>query len=266
MKHKWLVLILSGLLLLLSINPVLAVTPDEKSIIDEVTPTAQKFVKDRSPGLDLDKKHYGLSEAESFADGTISDGIPYYYISETITNSNQISKDIFSLGGFMFPIIVNGKQAGVVDVRNIKGKWDVYGVFSNLTLEQELREAKSQVQDISSTMLLHDEFLGIRALLVTDGDKFDMIPLRSNDSLGLVKNEKVSFDSKADTFRQSIKNAIEWANAHPGMVGGGIIQTPPESTYDIPKNQNKYIITVGVILALAAAVLTIKRRHKSVEE
>lgn len=263
-SKKLIASLLTGLLLIIFITPVSAAIPDNKTEMESIKSSIQQAFEYRKAQLDLDKKHWGLSESESFKDAILGDGVPYYNFASDLQDKINISNNDFVLVGYIFPIYVGSKPAGVVYVREVKGKFDIVEMSSYLTFDQDIKEAQSQLKADSNTLFLLERGLNIRALVVQEESGMDMIPISDNKELGLVKNRRVPFDSKIEDIRKTINTINEYTRTHPGMVGGGLIQATPDTTSEHMQNQRSYYLAmIAAMIVLVAGVTFISRKNKS---
>lgn len=98
-------------------NACYAETPtDIKSI-------AEKELKSKLPALNVDKKHFGLDNSDDVNNAMLGEGYPYYIINNSIiknveSNPQSASIDqLFLFDGYVFPIRVGSKAAGLVYLR-----------------------------------------------------------------------------------------------------------------------------------------------------
>lgn len=218
------------LLLILIVISIFAFTsPTFASGITFTSPLAGPVIKSEienelaryNVSLDHSKNEFGVGADESFSEAKISDGIPYY----VVANSTTSNENEFMFAGYIFPLQLNGRPAGLVFATQSNGTWKIFNIKNSLTFDQDLSDAEKLVNTSDVSKLVYDMIYGLNALVVTSetGSK-KVLPLKSNQSLHLEKNKFVSmpdFQSQLQNIRHSTKPIPPTQLIQLGGIGTG---------------------------------------------
>lgn len=250
-NKRFLVLMLTVAVVLMSANFAFANGLEEKKQIESIKLSVEKSFNGHKGALEVDKKNFGLSDSESFSNATLGNGFPFYVISSVFLNS-QSSENAFSFGGYVFPIKVGKKAAGIVVVREINGKWDIAEMINNFTFEQDIADAKKIFKDNSTTKLIFDDYFHLYALVVQNNSGYNILPIRDNETFDLKKHQVKSLEESAEKIRTYHKERIK----DKMKLGGGT----DETTRSQDRNLNYIIIGLTIIAVSAASFSVIKKR------
>lgn len=251
-NKRFFILILSFAILMLFNNLVFANESDSKEQVDSIKMTIGESFEKHKAALELDKNKFGLSASESFADATLGEGVPYYVISSDFLNNEQ-SPDTLSKYGYVFPIKVGKKSAGIVFVREIDGKYDVVGMQNNLTFEEDIANAKRIFNDNMPTELVYDKRLHLYAL--ANKTKHSIVPLLDNEAYGVKKDKIMSLETAAKKVREK-HNEMKQNPEKFGVMGY-------EGANSSQEKQSLYYIIIGLsLIALPATFFVVIRKRK----
>jgi len=249
-NKRLLVLMLSFSILIISNNLVFANDSDDKRQIDSIKMAIVGSFEKHKPALELDKKNFGLSASESFANATLGEGVPYYVISSDFLNNDQ-STDLLSQHGYIFPIKVGNKSAGIVFVQEINGKYDVVGMQSYLAFEEDIANAKKVFNDNMQTELVYDISLHLCAL----ANKNNIVPILDNKAYDLKKNKIASLETVAKKVREHHSEMKQNPEKFGGMVHKGANSSQ--------EKQNLYYVIIGLsLIAIPATFFVVMRKRK----
>jgi hypothetical protein len=255
-----LVLLLITVFLMLSSSAVYASEWDEKQRIDAVKSSIQKSFEYYKNPLDANKTVYGLTGSESFTSATLGDGVPYYIVSSDDPVPKQIAKDDFSFDGYIFPIKIGNKSAGVLFAKKLNGNWSISKVTSYATFEQDIAGAKQLLQSTPSPMLVFDEKLGIAALITRDISGNKIVPVWDINHYNLKKNQIESYGQNSQTFRQFLATRTTTQKSDPEIVKGANLSTAT-SDPGLKLRDHYYIGIDLVFIVLTVGILAIKGRR-----
>ncbi|WP_018131142.1 hypothetical protein [Effusibacillus pohliae] len=230
---------------------------------DPITQYANKGVKSMIEAdflnyqkpLDAAKDNFGVNADDSFANAQLGDGIPYFVVSNKIeANGNS-----FTFGGYIFPIRVNGKPAGIVFATEENGKWSIFNIKNNTSFEQDLQDAKKLLKDTDSAKLLYDQRFGLYIFAVqhVTGES-SIVPMRDHEFLKLKKHSFVpmaDFEAKLDKLKK--EKASESKNGAV-QAGGAVLNS------DSSNAGSKYYLPIGgglVALGTFGYVMVRKRKQ-----
>lgn len=199
---------------------------------DNVQKAAQQGLKQFIPTLIQEKDHYNLSTTDNINNATLGEGIPYYRVSNSALDAFEAgkkkptSKDLYvSSDGYIYPIEVGNKSIGIAFVQNINGSWQMVQVSAYPSFEQDLKSANDQVKNAlgSQNSQVEEKFVcdpsyGLWGVSVSGSKNEFMVPLRTNNELGLKQNVIGKFDdnlAKLSTFHKNKKSNTK------GLAGGG---------------------------------------------
>ena len=225
----------------------------------DVQQAAQKSLGGFVPTLNQEREHYGLTQTDPVETASLGEGYPYYRVSVPAVKAYEsgnvptLSQLYIPSGGYIFPIKVGNKQAGIAYVENVNGKWQVVQISSNLTLESDLASAKAKIKQIlavenlpSDTTLIYDQSFQISALQVHSSNGEFIMPLVQNDSLDLKKGELKPLKDHADKLQSAYKARISNEPTFSGSAANDA-QTKTNS-WDWPMIILALIIALGVIV------------------
>lgn len=207
------------------------------------------------PVLEGDKKNFGLTNEESFTNSKLGKGYPVYTL---LPKESRIGDQIFTFNGYVFPIKVGQKSAGIVLANKVDGKWVIIGGASNLTFEEDIKEALKGDKDNDSVKIIRDQSVGLYAMSYQKPDGETIIPLRDNPHL----NVKKDIAKKPKEIADSINNyEKENKNASPEIEGGGAGILGKNDGFNQPKSLLG--VTVIGIFALSSLLFVILKRRKN---
>jgi len=200
------------LILVFSCN-ILAQEIDEQQQIDFIKASVAMQFEAKKPQLELDKYNFGLSASESFSTATLGEDTPYYVISTDYLDGQKGSYFVFE--GYIYPIMVGDKNAGIIKVKIIEGEPAIVEMSSYTGFEQDIKDAQKVVGN-SSTKFIYDRRFHISGLAVPNDSGYDFVPTQENPSLGLEKNRIKSFDKSLIQIQKEYVNFL----ANKDIVGG----------------------------------------------
>ncbi|MDD2300684.1 MAG: hypothetical protein PHU69_13740 [Fermentimonas sp.] len=244
-KKSLLVLMLAAVVFLTSVNFVYANAVDDEKQIETIKISAENSLNVHKAALEADKTNFGVSDSESFDNTTLGKGYPFYVISSELLN-NQNYENILSFRGYIFPIMIGDKTIGFATVVESNGKGDIQKISNITTFEKDIAEAKSLLNN-STNKLIYDDNLHLFALIEQNDSEYNILPIRNNDSLGLVKHQKKSLNESAEKIllyhKEMTKDKME--------LGGG--------TDPIKDNRNMtsniFGLTAGIVLLITACIV-----------
>lgn len=223
---------------------------NEKQQIDFIKASVEKQFEAKKPQLELDKNNFGLSESESFSNATLGEGTIYYVISTDYLDGQK--GDFFAFGGYIYPIKVGDKNAGIVKVQDVGGEPAIVEMSSYSEFEQDMKDAKKIITANSATIFIYDKRFHISGFAVPNDSGYDFLPTQENLSYGLEKNKMKSFDEGLLQIQQDYKNFL----ANKDMVGG------TKSNPNDRKYINYGILGLGLIVVCSGSILLVRKsRH-----
>ncbi|WP_037286393.1 hypothetical protein [Saccharibacillus sacchari] len=190
--------------LVISLFSLASLASANTDIPNEVKTQVEDDFKTYMISLDNDKEHFGLSEDDEVTNAVLGEGYPYYVVSKDFLNN--LNSDMFSFSGYIFPIEVGSKSAGIVFAEQQEGSWKVSTIKSDLTFAQEI---KSNSNLFNAKASKHSDFLvydeSFRMVAVTDGiDRF--IPIKNNSTLSMRRNSELSVKNIGEQIKLEYQN------------------------------------------------------------
>ncbi len=217
----------------------------DKAQIASIKSLIETDFEARRQQLDLDKKTFGLSESESFSSAILGDGVPYYVIS-----SGKLA-----FQGYIFPIKVGNKPAGIAEAVFFQGKWMIVSMTNILTFEQELSDAKTLAN--APAKLVYDPRYQLFGLVTENPAGNSIILMRDSLMLNLKKSDIKNFQETIDSINQlgnSNNLQSEWYKA------GGIGVSSKNESAD---TGTKILIIALSVFALSIGVIVFRKRKQS---
>lgn len=250
-NKRFLILMLSLTMVMVSNTLVFASEADDKEQINSIKMAIEGSFERHKPALELDKNNFGLSASESFSNAILGEGVPYYVVSSDFLNNEQ-NAELLSHRGYIFPIKVGNKSAGIVFVQKINDKYDIVGMQNYLKFEEDISNAKKVFNDNMPTELVYDIDLHLCAL--ANKSKSNIVPILDNQAYELKKNQNASLETVAEKVRKQHNKVKQ----NPERFGGDSHNTDNAS-------QGKYYIITGVsIIILCAIFFVVMRIRKNV--
>ncbi len=218
--------------------------------ISEKNYIEQSFEESKAP-LEVDKMNWGLSETESFADATLGAGIPFYIFSEDFLNSKQGEDQALILAGYVFPVKVGEKPAGIAVYRYINGKLTKAEMGSVSNFEQEVIEGKKILKAEQNEKLIYDMNNYVIALAARSERGYDLLPILSTRFYGLQHYQLKPLSYITDELR----NGYQTRKANPGKLYGGATGTDLHSEKGLIN-----CVLVGVIIVASVGALALSRK------
>ncbi|WP_379137151.1 hypothetical protein [Paenibacillus sp. sgz500958] len=178
---KSLVVIITVILTLILLSPVIYA---EDEVPQDIRRQVEADFEKYKGALNADRENYGLSEQDTAVGSVLGEGYAYYVVSKAFLDDK--SAEMFSFAGYIFPIIAGSKSAGIVIAEQQEGIWKVSSISSDLTLEQDIKEGRTNFKDPSRSFLVCDESFRLTAL--TDG-KDSLVSIKDRIYSDLKKNE-----------------------------------------------------------------------------
>ncbi|WP_223068936.1 hypothetical protein [Paenibacillus caui] len=254
MKKTCCSLIIVTLLILTMFGNVYAETPGD--IRQSVEADFQNYI----PSLNQTKKEFGLSDSDDFSKAILEEGHPYYRIApqEKLSVASNV-KDSLTFAGYIFPVSINLKPAGLLFADNAKGQWKVLKISSDLDFASNYKLVNEKFKSQKSK-IIYDETLHISG--VVDEDTSNFGALRPNPELGLTKSSITPFSelkkevAKIRSKKQNSLTAPDGAT----YAGGGHGDQPVKA---VANTNHPLILTLSVVtIALALCVFAILRKRK----
>lgn len=261
-------IILCILVFAITSNACYAETPtDIKSI-------AEKELKHKSPALNADKKHFGLDDLDDVNNATLGEGYPYHIINNPIiknmeANPQSASIDqLFVFDGYVFPIRVGSKAAGLMFLKQIDGKWDAFQISSNLSFENDMKEAKSVLIKLkkqpsdnvqNNFILLYDNVYAISGLAKKSLDGEYFIPIKKNGFLDINKNEVKALPE----ITSKIAKVHKEKNLDSSYRVGGISNIDDKNDHVKNYKLLSWLIA-AVIISCVLVTIPLRKRHNKV--
>lgn len=249
-NKRFFMVIFTVVVLLTSANFAFANTLDDEKQIESIKLSAQKSFEAHKGALEVDKNNFGLTESESFSNATLGNGYPYYVISSDFLN-NQNSENVLSFSGYIFPIKVASKTAGIAIVREIDGKWNVDEMISNSLFEKDIADAKKVFNKNTSTKIVFDDYLHLYALVDQKASDYTVLPMKDNAALDLNKHQEKLLSQSAEKIRLYHNERMN----NMKLGGGG------DETLD--KRGLNYIILGAAVIAIFVTFFIVIRRKMS---
>lgn len=242
MKHNKVVLMTLSLLLISLVFAPSVFADNSVNMSEEIKNQVLNQFDMRKEQLNIDKEHFGLYE-ESFNDSSLGDPIAYYSISSNYLIGNSTEPLIFE--GYILPIRVGDKGAGIVQVKETDGNWKIVQISSYLEYEKDNEDVEDN-HDIQTNgnKYIYDEKFHLRGFVTpivsSQLNEYNFIPTADNDLFGISKNESIAL-----TEILVAAEAIE-RNADPEELGGLV-------TGD-PYVYKPWLIIAGIILIIGICI------------
>jgi hypothetical protein len=243
-----------GLLILLTFNNVaLAGSQDDQKKVDSIKVSAENLFNEVKPVFEVDKKNYGLSDAESFSNAVLGVGVTYYIISEDSLNGKQKNVDPYTLGGYIFSIKIGDKAVGIFKVREIREELTIDGGSSYFEFEQDLMDAKAVNKNTGETKFVYDERFHLSGLAVSGESEYDFIPTSDHGGFGLTKGQMKSF---SEILPQIEKHYKEMKDSD---LAGGLGYSTSDTATD---RGNLIFVRLGLgIITIGIGTVFVRRKH-----
>lgn len=246
-------------------NVCYAETPPDIKII------AEQELKQKLPALNADKKHFGMEDSDDVNNAKLGEGYPYYIINNSIiktveTNPQSASIDqLFVFDGYIFPINVGNKTAGVMYLKQFNGEWDAFQIASNLSFEKDMLEARKKTNNLSKQpnskeegdfKLIYDDAYSISGLAQKSVDGEFFVPIKKNSFLGINKNEVKALPEVTSKIVKVHKENFLDSNYRAGGIN--------INGNDNQEKNNKLFLVIGsvIISCLVVSIPLIKRIKK----
>lgn len=223
--------------------------------IDEVKSSISQKFEDYKDALEVDKSNYGLNDSESFSEAVLGEGVAYYSISKESIENNEITEEPFTFRGYIFPIKLGDKSAGVVFATKEDGEWDISEVSSYLTFEKDFTAAKKLVENKTTAKFIYDSKYQVRAFADKNSSGYNIVPLKDNKALRLEKNEIKSYKDTADKIFEINKEKKNESDDLGGLGG----------TINDSRGINLNYIIMGLVFIIISitAIVFFKKKHSS---
>ncbi|MEQ8175559.1 MAG: hypothetical protein ABRQ26_10885 [Syntrophomonadaceae bacterium] len=225
----------------------IAASLNEITNSDDVKSSVETQFQTKSEGLNLDKVNYGLNDGESFSAAKLGDGVPFFRLSQSQSLKHS---------GYIFPIIINNRSAGIAVVEQYQGKWQIVDIVSDLNLDRDIKEATKQTREGIPTLLLYEPGLQLCALIIQNQSGDELISIRDSQYLGIRKYEKKPL---ADIV--NIINEINRSSHNPDSMGyykaGGAMNNSPYSPARV------YLLIAAVVFCTIAVGYATYIKHNS---
>ncbi|MBO9600037.1 MAG: hypothetical protein J7559_19735, partial [Cohnella sp.] len=198
-------------------------------------------------GLDVQKQEFHANDQDSFHKAQLGDDVAFYIIDVTNGNPELI------LGGYVFPLLLAGKQVATVHTEHFEGKWRILNI-SNLTdLGDMIQFARSNIHGAGTIKLIDDRRYGVKSVYIQDTDGDRIIDLKSKKVSAISEfNQEIM---KRFTERQETKDS------------GGFLKMGSASTSTItspvPHHRTAYIFSALGMLCLLPVIYFIVKCKKS---
>lgn len=253
-----------GLLMLFTCSTSLAANLDDQKKVESITASAEKLFEEDKPVFEVDKTNFGLSDGESYSNAVLGEGVVYYVMSEDSLNGRQENADPFTMGGYIFPIKVGNKGAGIFKLKEINGELTIEGGASYLTFEQDLINAKNANKSKGDTKYIYDNIVNLYGLAVYNESGIDFIPIRDNKSFGLTSGQIRTFNEilpQVHLRYQELMRNTELA----GGIGYSNTDASSKAAASTGGGNIKYVIIALSIVALGAGFIIIRKRKHVIE-
>ncbi|MEQ8176044.1 MAG: hypothetical protein ABRQ26_13370 [Syntrophomonadaceae bacterium] len=248
LKFNFLALLLALSFVFSSSLYAIAASSSEITNSDDIKSSIETQFQTKSEGLNLAKENYGLRDGESFSTAKLGDGVPFFRLSQTQSIKHS---------GYIFPIIINNRSAGIVVVEQYQGKWQIFDIVSDLSFDQDIKEAANQIRGEITPLLVYDPEWQLYALIIQNQSGDELIPVRDSQHLGIRKYEKKPLVDIINSI-----NEINRASHNPDSLGyykaGGAMNNSPYS----PSKAYLFIVPVAFCaIAVGYAIRIYKRRQ-----
>ena len=229
---------------------IFAQETNEKQQIDFIKEAVEEKFEAKKPVLEIDKKNFGLSESESFSNATLGDGTTYYVISTDYLDDQK--GDPFTLCGYVYPIKVGDKDAGIVKVQKVEGELAIVGMSSYIEFEKDLKDAQDMIANDTPTKFIYDARFHISGFAIPRDSGYDFVPTQENMSFGLEKNKTKSFDDNLLQIQQKYKNYLVNKD-----IVGGMNRNSNDARY-----VNYCVLGLVLIMVCSGAILFMRKRRR----
>ena len=250
--------LLTFLIVIIFNNYTFASQLSDNSQIDSVKSSIAQNFEQKKIVLEADKSNFGLSDSESFLKAILGNGVPFYSISTDSIINNKISTDPFTFRGYIFPIKVGNKPAGIALVAETNAKWEIVDVTNNLTFEKDFADAETLIQDKSTAKFIYDPRYNLYALADQKTSGYDLVPIKDSGMLDLKKLEVKSFNGTADKIMEIYKQN---ADNNSMIVNTGGMGSEAASSHN---RRSLYIMLALVFISIFTAFIIISRKRKHV--
>lgn len=206
--------------------------------------------------LNNDRENFGLSVEDDALSSVLGEGQPYYVVSKDFLDGNNTQ--LFTFAGYIFPINVGAKSAGIVFAVQQDGEWKVDSIKNDITLGQDIQNNISSLEN-SNQFLVYDQ--SFRLVALTDGAE-SFMPLKKNDMMGINKNDEISIKEVGEQIKAVYEiNKQHHTDTKSGTGGASIASENPKETSS-PIQQLPYIIVGCAAGALILFALIIPKNRK----
>lgn len=254
-ENRWVVFL--GILILswFAITAV-AQGAEAETPVEVIKATVEQQFERNKAGLEIDKENWGLSKSDSFVDAALGDGIAYWIISTDYLEGRQTT-ELFSLDGHIFTITIGDKVVGIAKVQTVEGKSNIVEMSSYGDFAEDLTNAQKHAASNVPAKFIYDDRFHISGLAIANGFRYDFIPTQDNENMGLVKNERKSFDGSLEKIQQRYAD-VKSSGENMKLTGAG-------TDLDRERNLN-YAIAGLVTLVVAAGTILYRRNRQNVGE
>ncbi|MNI01598.1 hypothetical protein D3C73_544470 [compost metagenome] len=165
---------------------------ETSGIPPEIKKSVEDDFKSYIPSLEQQKTQFGLEASDDTNLATLGDGYPYYvfHSNDILKSANSIESSL-KFSGYIFPITVNSKPAGIVFAEaDSAGVWKVLRISSDLDFEK-LYKSTIQQRQLRDAKLIYDISTHVAGIVSEQDPQFT--PLRENSALTLKQGENTSF-------------------------------------------------------------------------
>ncbi|WP_145949486.1 hypothetical protein [Paenibacillus sp. Y412MC10] len=203
--------------------------------------------------LHYDRENFGLSAEDDALSSELGEGQPYYVVSKDFLDGQDSQMFVFE--GYIFPINVGSKSAGIVLSVQQDGEWKVDSIKSDITLGQDIQNSSNSF-DKSNQFLVYDQ--SFRVVALTDGQS-SIMPLRNNNLMSINKNQAIGINEIGEEIKSAYEfNKQQFEKTKSGT--GNSSNLPENSKSDTSAQKLTYVTYVIVGCAAVSLILFIKTR------
>lgn len=256
---KTIILFLTIVIALFSLTSLVSAASNE--VPEDVKKQVEADFGNYKVSLNNDRENFGLSVEDDALSSVLGEGQPYYVVSKDFLDGNNAQ--LFTFAGYIFPINVGSKSAGIVFAVQQDGEWKVDSIKNDITLGQDIQNNISSFEK-SNHFLVYDQ--SFRLVALTDGVE-SFMPLKNNDMMGINKNNAIGIKEVGEQIKAAYEVNKQVNKQHTETKSGtgdpSITSENPKETSS-PVQQLTYIIigcSAGVLI-LFALIIPKKRKRE----
>ncbi|KKO52044.1 hypothetical protein [Paenibacillus sp. DMB20] len=253
---KTIILFFTLAIALFSLTSIVSAVSNE--VPEDVKKQVEADFENYKVSLNNDRENFGLSVEDDALSSVLGEGQPYYVVSKDFLDGNNAQ--LFTFSGYIFPINVGSKSAGIVFAVQQDGEWKVDSIKNDITLGQDIQNNISSFGK-SNHFLVYDQ--SFRLVALTDGAE-SFMSLKNNNMMGINKNDAIGIKEIGEQIKAAYEINKQHTETKSGTGGPSIASENPKQTSS-PIQQLTYIIIIGCaagVLILFALIIQKNRKRE----